>query len=198
MGLDSILFKRKKEFTRGAGEVLVSGIEANRYHYVAKRMRNGSASKEMNLDGLTISQADSEFSFGPAPGELLLLDYVGLTLIDNGTFAGGVFGSLVGALANGLVLKSQLNSVVRTITTLVDNRDIFDCFTGQQGIPAPGGNVGVFESGDWLGGRMQFPRRIFMDGDKGDRVFFEIQDDLTGIDSLTAAVLAFEVQEIED
>jgi len=183
--------KRIKVINR---EIHLSGLPPDKFLYTAKRFRNSLASKEMNVNGLTVPQIQKEFEFKPASDEVFIVCYLAMTIIHDGTFLPTEFGSRA-ALANGLAVKEDFDTTLgREITTLLDNRDVLDCFAGGIGIPGVGSNVGVFGTGDWIGGRMEFkPYPVLLDGAKGDRIYFEVQDDLTLVSSLTAAMLGYEL-----
>jgi len=77
--------------------------------------------------------------------------------------------------------------VIKEITTMDDNSDIFQCFAGAVGVSSVGPATGVFESEDWMGGQMLFRDPIVLDADQGDFMEILIQDDLQLIGFLRAS-----------
>jgi len=138
----------------------------------------------MTVDG---SSTTVNFDFAPAAGQFVLLEYVTLFLRDDGAMEPNVFGSLAIALANGLCLSAQSNgTAIASITEIVDNADVMQCFGGIVGQVGPG-LAGFFNSEDWIAGVYTMGHTLELDGDQGDFIRFEVRDDLTGIDFLQAS-----------
>ena len=116
-----------------------------------------------------------------------------MTIIDPNTFLAGEFGSIA-ALTTGLRLRQKINGATSDVLNLKDNLDILNCFSLQQGTPSPGPS-GIFGSAFWLHGSFRFPNPILLDGLKGDRLWWEVRDDLLLVESLQSAINHYELHD---
>lgn len=120
----------------------------------------------------------------------IVIPRISLVLVDPGIMSPENFGSIP-ALTDGLLIKTVVNGIESEITSLKDNLDILTCFTGgqgQSGLPGAGADFGLFDTADWIGGTMHFPLPLRLE--PNDRLFFEVCDDLTGVQNIRAACLA--------
>jgi len=146
---------------------------------------NPVTNKDMTVDGSSTSVI---FEFKPGATEVFLVEYVTITLIDDGSFLANEFGSIGSALSTGLLLKSQQDGQAFTHTTVVNNADVMQCFGGIIGVTGTGVNTGVFGSGDWIAGKYEFRNECVLFGEKGDFMHMEVNDDLQLIDFLQSSI----------
>lgn len=178
--------RRRAKQSQNTNERHNSGMPSRDVRYLDRRFREPGNSKLMSVDG---SSTPVDFSLGPGSGELWIVDYLTLLLIDSGNMDPGVFGGTVAALTNGLEVIESINSVESIYTTIEDNADIAQCFFG--GVPAPGSvagaDPGFLNNVDKGIGRMPFGYPITLDGDEGDKLIIRVNDNLIGIDYLAAS-----------
>lgn len=163
-----------------------SGMPSRDYRYRDVRFEESGGSKAMNING---SGASVDFFIQPPTGELWIVDYATLLLIDPGDMSVSVFGSLVAGLTNGIDMIEKINSVENVYTNILDNADLAQCFFG--GILSGAGPAGAVDFGfldevDKVIGRMSFDGKIVLDGNDNDQLIIRIRDDLLLIQSLTA------------
>jgi len=175
-------------------EAAKAGFPSRRYHHIDVRFKNGAA-VDMNVDGTV----PKEFISGPVPGEIWIVDYITLIVLDAGDMLPTNFGSLAG-LANGLQVFSNMAPLLplgplveRQSTNLKDNLDILQCFAGSK--PGSSG-IGPVDDGflntvDYISGRLSYDGGEFvLIGDNGDHLGFRVRDDLSGIDNMRASLHA--------
>lgn len=171
-------------------ESFKAGMPSRRYHHLDPRFKNGAA-KDMNVNGSGVPQ---EFIVGPPVGELWVVDYITLVILDAGDMLPGSFGSIAGPLANGVELFSKMTDVERIGTTLNDNLDVLQCFAGGRpgGVsPVGSADAGFLNSVDYISGQMSFSGGEFLlFGDEGDHLGFRINDDLLNIGEMRASMHA--------
>lgn len=164
-----------------------SGMPSRQYRYQDKRFREAGSSKL--IGGTDGSSADIDFMLAPPAGQLWIVDYITLLMIDPGNMEPTDFGSLGAPLGNGLQVVEKINSVESVYTTIEDNADLAQCFFG--GIPTPGGVVGAdpgfLNSIDKALGRMPFDMPITLDGNDGDMLIIRNRDNLTAIQFMAAS-----------
>ncbi len=145
-----------------------------------------SALVNMNVD--KTPSVTAIYKHAPASDELFFVYEVPLILIDSGTMAPAVFGSLVGALTNGLELVVVQAGVEKIVCNVKNNLDLALCFfSGNFGSGLPAA-TGFLETVDYVTGSFKFDTPVLLDGSKNDELFFRVQDDLTGLDFLEASV----------
>jgi len=157
-----------------------------------KRLRNPldgnpTTNKDMTVDG---SSTPVVFDHRPTGNEAFAVNYVTIFIVHDGAFLPGEFGSLGAALTNGIEIKCQQNGIPHTMTLILTNADILQCFGGAVGIAGPGtgANVGVFNTPDWLAGKYMLEDKIMLFGDTGDFIQIAVNDNLTGLDFLQSSI----------
>jgi hypothetical protein len=104
-----------------------------------------------------------------------------ITMLDSTEMDDGKFGG-ISVLTNGVVVRTNINGVNRTLTHWQSNNDIRNDMYDVEYLPkAPAGQYA-------LGGRWHLTRAEFIadiDGKTGDYIEVLIQDDLTGLDSFS-------------
>lgn len=179
--------RRRERQSVNPNERHSSGMPSRDYRYRDVRFRESGGSKAMSVNG---SVTPVDFFIQPPSGELWIVDYVTLLLIDPGTMSAAVFGSLVGALANGLELIEKVNSVESIYTNVQDNADLAQCFFGGtlSGVsPSGGADLGFLDTVDKVTGRMCFDGKVTLDGDDNDQLILRVNDDLLLIQSMQAS-----------
>lgn len=162
-----------------------SGLVSRDWRYQDVRFEESGGSKAMNVNG---SGAAVDFFIGPPPGELWVIEYASLLLIDPGTMAAAVFGSLVGALTNGLKMIEKINGVEKVYAEAKDNADLALSFFGGQLTPASSAvGDGFLNNIDKVSGRISFSGNVILDGDDSDQLILRVNDDLLLIETLNAA-----------
>jgi len=179
--------RRLQRQSKNQNEQHSSGILSRDYRYKDIRFREPGGSKEMAVDG---SVAAVDFFIQPAGGELWIIDYVTLLLIDAGDMNANVFGALGAALGTGLQLIERINGAESIYSTIQDNADLAQFFFGGTSTIGAGGGVdaGFLNTVDKALGRITFDGKITLDGDDNDRLIIRVNDDLTGIDTLMTSV----------
>lgn len=120
--------------------------------------------------------------------ELHMIYSVPMLLVDDtGTMSPGNFGGNA-ALANGLELVTVKDSVEVVVCNLKTNKDLTTCFFGGQLGSGNNSAVGFMNTAKFVTGSFIFDTPLFLDGSKGDRIFFRVQDNLTVIDHLEGSV----------
>lgn len=173
--------------SKNVNERHISGMPSRNFRYQDVRLKESGGSKLMNVDG---SGAPVDFFIQPPVGELWIVPYVTLLIIDPGDMGPEVFGSFGAALTNGLKLIEEVNSVESVYTTLVDNADLVQCFfgAGLSGIAAGlGADAGFLNSVDKALGRMEFSTPIILNGDDNDKLLLRVADDLLLIEYMAAS-----------
>ncbi len=175
--------------SRNHGEVHNSGMPSRRWNQRDIRFRETGGSQEMNVDGTT----PKDFIAAPATGEIWIVDYLTLALIDPGDMEPATWGSKVATpLALGLLLFSTLNTVEREMTNLKDNLDILQCFAGAlPGALAVGAvDPGFLNTVDYVSGCMHYPpgKELILIGDDSDNIGFRVRDNLLDTLHLRASV----------
>ncbi len=167
----------------------LSGRANLRYIPIDQRF-NDSGVKNLGING---SVTPVDYSIGPTAGEIWIVSYATLLLIDPGTMTDSVFGSLASPLTNGLQILSTIDTVERQSTNLFDNRDVIQCFNGGiAGQSSPAGNTGFLETEDYSTGRMCLDDMILI-GDQGDKLITRVRDDLSTIQFLGLSVHAYQL-----
>ncbi len=158
---------------------------------VDKRLREPGTSADMNVNG---SITPVSFRYTPDPGSIEILQYVTLLVIDPGTFGATQFGSLAG-LTNGIILNVNTDGVgPLENTTIKNNTDFLQCFTGSVGTPGVGSMDGPFDTADWLAGTYSYEANpLVLDGDKGDFIEIIVRDNLLLLQSMRASMRSWRV-----
>lgn len=171
--------------SKNSNEVHLSGMPSRDYRYRDIRFKESGGSKAMNVNGSSVAV---DFFIQPPTGELWIVDYITLLVIDPGTMAEGVFASLVAGLTNGLDIVEKVNSVESVYTNVKDNADLAQCFFG--GILSGVGSAGAIDFGflnevDKVIGRMTFDGKIVLDGTDNDQLIGRVRDDLLLVQTMS-------------
>ena len=177
--LFSFLGDPKRLKNSSEAEVLISPLPSRYAFYKSLRFKDSGNSMEMAVDG----SSTVSFKIQPSANEIMFVDYISLFLLHTGVFGPKVFASLGDALTTGILVNQKTNGIISEITIMFDNSDIFQCFFGAQASPQTGAISGVFESIDWMGGRMDFENAVILDANKGDFLEIQIRDNLEPINA---------------
>ncbi len=178
--------RRLAKASQNTNERHNSGMPSRDVRYQDLRFRETGGSKLMSVDG---SSTPVDFTLGPSAGELWIVDYLTLLMVDPGDMNPQVFGGFVAALSTGLQVIESINGSENICTTIEDNADLAQCFFG--GIPGvggiPGADDGFLNSPDKALGRMPFEYPITLDGDESDKLILRVNDDLLLIQYLAGS-----------
>jgi len=149
---------------------------------VVRFLRESGGSSSMNVDG---SITPVVFSFAPAAGEIFLVEFMRLVLLDSAIKGAANFGALA-TLTNGFLIEWSFNSVITEFNNISTNLEILCVFGSEYNDGATGNNMAT-ENGAAYTGVVKFPigRRIT----DADDVRVTVQDDLSAIGDLSVAIL---------
>jgi hypothetical protein len=144
-----------------------------------------AGSKLMNVNG---SITPVKFSLAPTVGLTYFVESISLLLSDVGTMDYGDFGSIAGALANGLLFSVKTKGNIYQITNVVDNMDLALNFKSDALAGAGAAATGYFNDVDFFVGNIIFDNPIILKNSNADEIYAEVRDNLTGIDNLRCVV----------
>lgn len=147
--------------------------------YMSAKLLNGS-SDSMTVNG---SSVNVNFDFTPASSETWYVENISVFLQDNGATLPTNFGSLSGALANGIDILIRSGGTEYTIANIKTNMDLDLVFKESPQIP---GTSGLFESSDIYIGTIHFSVPIKVQNSTSDYVRMKVRDNLSGLDQLKA------------
>ncbi len=173
--------KVEADFSPGAG---IPIIPADNLTYKAVPLEN-AGSKDMAVDGSVTTQY---FTHSVAAGEVVYISGITFLIHDAGNNSLTTFGTLP-ALTNGVKVEMSIGGTNREVANIKDNADIILKFTGAFGTQGNGG----FAPDDAFWGKMDLDRSVTLTGDDGDFIRIAIQDDLSSIATLQAAILFWQV-----
>lgn len=129
----------------------------------------------MNVDGTLLSPIS--FKLEPTGTERWQITRILPTMLDDSAMDDGKFGG-IGALDNGVILRTFINGVFRTIAVWKSNADLKDdMYDVTYSSKAPAGQHGL--SARWTFTRAEFI--VDLDGANGDYLEVLIQDPLSGL-----------------
>lgn len=184
MSLLSWIKGRRASSKADENSVIISAIMADKVTNATQRLVKGTGPTDhlMSVDG---SGAPVDFEWGPGAGEIVTVNSIGGVLIDEGVMAPNVFGSLLAALPNGILVLSKIDGIERQIALIVDNVCFALCFfDGNLGFAGGAGLDGFFDTNDAASSKRSFPYPLTLNGDNGDKIIARVQDDLSTVDVL--------------
>lgn len=135
-----------------------------------------------NVSGTLASPVS--YKLQPLSNQRIQLTRLMITILDSTVMDDGKFGGIT-ALTNGVVIRTYINSVYRTLTHWQSNSDMKDdMYDVAYADKAPSGQYGL--SGRWTFTKAEFV--VDLDGANGDYIEVLIQDDLTGLDDFNIKV----------
>lgn len=147
------------------------------------------ASPNLNVDG---SAVNVNFSFAPAAATVFFVESLTVYIEDVGTPDQIDFGNLA-TLANGLLIRNQINAVTYDINTIVDNMGLTTTFSNYGLIPSNAAGAGFLNHNDIFVGMLEFKNPIPLNGTNGDFIRVIVRDNLTAIDFLRIKYKAYRV-----
>lgn len=160
-----------------------SPVTQHDWEYKLEPLKDG-ASKEMNVDG---TSPNKTYKYAVSDGEIWYIEKVTIFLLDPGTMANNVFGSLAAPLTNGVKFSINKFGTDFKVKDLCDNVDMFMAFSSGQITGTT--TTGFLNEEDYFSGSIQFKEDIRLIGEKDDVIKMVIRDDLTQIQRLRCSVL---------
>lgn len=176
-----------RTLSSGARIFSKSGVQVEKIIGGDIRLLNGG-SKLMSVNGSVTPQV---FKAAPPADQIWFVEWVSMTMADDGDMDLDVFGSLLAPLTNGVELGVKIDGVDYINTKFKDNADILDCFFGGSAVSTanPAADPGFGNTPDMVSGRCELTGYYTkLDGSKGDEIKMIVNDDLTGIDLMTSAL----------
>jgi hypothetical protein len=145
-----------------------------------------AGSKLMNVNG-TLA-VPIKFTLAPTAGLTYFVESLSLFLVDIGTMDYGDFGSIAGALANGLLVSVKSKGTIYPICNIVDNIDLTLFFKADPVTGVGGASTGFLNDGDYFVGTVDFNNPIIIQNSTADEIYAEVRDSLSALDHLRCVV----------
>jgi hypothetical protein len=167
-------------------EAVLGATPSDTVMYHENFARDTGGAKDLNVDGSTTTQT---FTVGPqeyGDSRDWYVDHMTLQIDDLGNVTMDSFGAISGGLTNGLKIKFVVNGITHTFATIKDNRDIVAIFSNEGTLQNTGSG---FIQGNFFAGGIGFiePKMVLQES-TNDRIYVEVQDDLTGLVELRIGI----------
>lgn len=194
MSIFARIINRIRSSKSREGVALISALPADSVHEGTYRMTKGTGPTDHLLSVLGSLGSPVDFEWGPEADQVMIVSSISTLLLDEGTMAANVFGSLATPLTNGVEILTRINGVERRIAILVDNVCLALCFfNGNMGIGGGAGLDGFLDTNDVASSQRPASYPITLNGNNGDKIIARVQDDLTDVDIFRMQVNAREV-----
>lgn len=148
---------------------------------------NGTGTKEMAVDGDPTAQ---NFEWEPSSNTWVLSKLIVL-IQDPGSADVNDFGSITGALTNGVKIEVQSEGNTYEVAVFEDNGDLINFFSGSSVVSFSGGeSAGFLDEDDTFVGEFIFPANTKLFSADNDYVRAIVRDDLTDLQFFRMSALS--------